>query len=93
MFAAAGLAMPERIFRPRGCAGCAQAGYAGRIAIFEFLPVTSEIARMIVARADTLQIAEESQRKSPHSLLRDGLAKAMRGLTSVEEVLRVVEGD
>jgi general secretion pathway protein E len=93
MFATANLAMPERMFRPRGCAECAHTGYAGRIAIFDFLPVTTEIARMILARADTLQIAEAAQRKSAHSLLRDGLAKAMRGLTSVEEVLRVVEGD
>ena len=92
-FAAASLPFPERMFRPRGCGQCGQMGYSGRIAIFEFLPVTTEIARMILARADTLQIAEAAQRTSSHSLLRDGLTKAMRGLTSVEEVLRVVEGD
>ncbi len=90
MFARAAIAAPARLFRPIGCAQCNGSGYSGRIAIFEVLIVDSQIASMILARADTRAIADAAEQKAMRSLLADGLRRAAEGLTAVEEVLRVV---
>jgi len=93
LFENAGLAVPDRLFQPKGCAQCSSSGYTGRMAVFELLLVDTDIARLVLARADTQTIADAAAAKSMRSLLADGLAKAAKGLTAVEEILRVVSGD
>ena len=75
------------IFRARGCSVCHQTGYRGRIAIFELLPSSDELAAAIHARAP----AEEIQRiGQARTLLQAGLEKVREGATTLEELLRVV---
>lgn len=93
LFARAQVPLPARLYRPVGCQQCNGTGYAGRIAIFELLMVDAEIAGLILARADTRVIADTAAKKAMRSLLNDGLMRASQGLTSVEEVLRVVSED
>jgi len=65
-------------------------GYQGRIGIFEVLNVTDETKKMIVKKTDTNEIHKKAQEDGMISLMEDGLIKAAQGITSIEEVLRVI---
>ena len=78
------------LYRPVGCQVCSGTGYRGRIAVHEVMVVTEEIERMAVARASSADIARLAASQGMTSLRQDGWAKALLGLTSVEEILRVV---
>ena len=93
--AAAGLALPEGepipvLHRPEGCGHCARTGYRGRVAIHEVMQVTEEIERLIVGKAATDQIAAEARSQGMTTLREDGLAKVLMGVTTLEEIARVV---
>jgi type IV pilus assembly protein PilB len=82
----------SQFFRGRGCAECAQTGYAGRIGIYELLRFTPTIKEMIARRASEPEIRRAAAATSgTSSLLEEALAKVREGLTTVEEVLRVLE--
>ncbi|WP_431278148.1 GspE/PulE family protein [Leifsonia poae] len=78
------------VFAPVGCATCSNTGYRGRIAVHEVMAVTEEIERLAVTRASSAEIARTAQEQGMLTLRQDGWAKAKLGLTSVEEILRVV---
>ncbi len=80
-------------YRAIGCRSCQHTGYAGRVAVFEFLAVDQDMARLIGQRADIHAIEEAAAAAGSRSLLVDGFAKVAQGLTSVEEVLRVASGE
>jgi type IV pilus assembly protein PilB len=81
---------PPTIYQPVGCTSCSNTGYRGRIAIHEVMTVTEEIERMAVARASSAEIARTAREQGMITLREDGWAKVQLGLTSVEEILRVV---
>jgi general secretion pathway protein E len=72
-----------------GCPTCSGTGYLGRIGIFELLPVTSEICKVIVQRADAGAIRSLAVKQGMRLLREDGWDKARRGVTTLAEVLRV----
>src|SRR5437867_3590111 len=76
-----------------GCAECGQSGYRGRLAVHELLLVTDEIRELISRRAADHQVREAANRAGMRSLMEDGVDKAARGLTTLEEVLRVAPPD
>lgn len=78
------------LFRPVGCQTCSGTGYRGRIAIHEVMQVTEDIERMAVDRASAADIARTARSQGMIPLREDGWSKAQMGLTSVEEILRVV---
>jgi type IV pilus assembly protein PilB len=78
------------IFRPVGCNQCSNTGYRGRLAIHEVMSVTEEIERMAVARASSADIGRVAREQGMLTLREDGYTKATMGLTSLEEILRVV---
>ncbi len=89
---AAQLRLPEggvTLHRARGCEHCRGAGYQGRVAVLEFLPVTDEIRRLILSRASVQDIHRAAAGAGMRSMFEDGIEKALRGITSIEEVLRV----
>ena len=65
-------------------------GYKGRIGIFETLPVTETIKELIVKRATSYQITAQAQKEGMRTMIEDGFVKAAQGITSIEEVLRVI---
>jgi type IV pilus assembly protein PilB len=65
-------------------------GYKGRLGIFEVLPVTEVIKDMIVKKATTSMIAEQAKKDGMRTMIEDGFVKAVQGLTSIEEILRVI---
>jgi type IV pilus assembly protein PilB len=76
--------------RPVGCPACAKTGYKGRLALHEVMVVSEEIERLCVARASVAEVAEVARSQGMHTLRTDGMFKVRDGLTSLEEVLRVV---
>ena len=78
--------------RPVGCSACNGSGYRGRIALIELLAVDDQIAKLILRRADTREIAQAAEAAGMRSLLADGIGKAAAGMTTIEEVLRVASG-
>ncbi|KKQ67555.1 MAG: hypothetical protein A3F95_03110 [Candidatus Nealsonbacteria bacterium RIFCSPLOWO2_12_FULL_39_31] len=65
-------------------------GYSGRVGIFEVLPVSTVIKELITRRANADQIQEQAKREEMRTMVEDGLVKAAQGITSIEEVLRVI---
>jgi general secretion pathway protein E len=79
------------LYKPCGCAGCGGSGYAGRQAITEVLEINEAIQRLILAKADTGAIERCAVAGGMRTMNQDGIAKALGGLTTVEEVLRVTQ--
>lgn len=75
-------------YRAVGCSMC-NSGYKGRIGLYQVMPITEEIQRIILRDGSALEIAEQSKREGVRSLRQAGLHKAKLGLTSLEEVLAV----
>ena len=73
-----------------GCDKCAQSGFKGRIAIHEVLAITDDVRDLISSRAAEHVIKKAAKRAGMRTLLEDGIDKAARGLTTLDEVLRVV---
>lgn len=65
-------------------------GYKGRIGIYEVLNVTESIKELIIKRANTDQIQQQAQKEGMRTMIEDGFIKAAQGITSIEEVLRVI---
>ncbi len=78
-----------RPYRPAGCDRCSGSGYKGRVGIYQVMPITEEIQRIILANGNSMQIAEQARREGVRDLRRSGLIKVMQGVTSIEEVLGV----
>ena len=76
-----------------GCGFCAQTGYQGRLGLFEVAQVTRKMRELIVARATEVAVREEAVASGMRSMRADGLAKALAGRTTLEEVLRVTPPD
>jgi len=77
------------LYSGRGCASCMGTGYSGRAAIHELVVITNSIRQLIRDGASGDHIAKESYRSGYRSMRFDGLTKALRGLTTLSEVLRV----
>ena len=78
------------LWRPVGCSSCSNTGYRGRIALHEVMTVTEEIERLAVAHASSAEITQVAVSQGMLTLRLDGWEKAKLGLTSVEEIMRVV---
>jgi type IV pilus assembly protein PilB len=78
------------IFRSHGCGGCGGTGYHGRFAVHEVLPVTEEVERLIVERGHSDELRKLAISQGMLTLRQAGLVQVARGLTSIEEILRVV---
>jgi type IV pilus assembly protein PilB len=78
-------------YHPGGCSRCRQEGYKGRVGIFEVLEVSEKISEMISKRSSSDEIEEEAQKEGTIKMMEDGIIKAIQGLTSIEEILRVTK--
>lgn len=80
-----------RVYKGQGCAVCHSTGYAGRIGIFEVLEVSAEIKKLINQKNDSDVILAQAVKDGMITMLDDGLIKVIKGLTTIEEVLRVTK--
>ena len=74
-----------QLFGPRGCPACTD-GYKGRLGIYQVMPVTEDIGRLIMAGGNAIDISDAARKNGVWDLRRAGLAKAASGLTSLEEI-------
>jgi len=74
-----------KVFIPKGCSNCTD-GYKGRVGIYQVLPVTESIARIILAGGSAVDIGEQAAKEGVWDLRRSGLEKVKQGLTSIQEV-------
>ncbi len=81
------------LHRGTGCEKCKGKGYLGRTGIFELLAIDNEIRPMITDRIDSQSIKQSAISRGMKTLRIDGLEKAVRGITTIEEVLRVTQKD
>ena len=77
-------------YRKKGCPRCNQTGYKGRVGVYQLLTMTESIAQLAVARASREDVERAAMDAGMRSLWDDGLAKVAAGLTSVEELARVL---
>jgi general secretion pathway protein E len=78
-----------KLFHGKGCDECLKTGYSGRLGIFELLVLTPGVRKMIMEHSEAPLIKECAVKEGMKTLLQDGLNKAIEGITTVEEVLRV----
>ncbi|MFQ5706885.1 MAG: type II secretion system ATPase GspE [bacterium] len=80
-------------FRGEGCSNCKNTGYKGRIGIYEVMIVNDTIRELTLKNASSEQIKKAALKSNMRSLRQDGLIKAMKGITSLEEIYRVTNMD
>jgi type IV pilus assembly protein PilB len=80
----------KELYRGRGCENCRYTGYRGRIGIFEVFVMNTEIADLILRRAPISEIRDAAVASGMTTLLQDGWRKVLAGITTPQEVLRVV---
>jgi len=78
-----------KLTRGKGCPDCNDTGYFGRIGIFEVLPVTEKIARLILERSPAEKYEQVALEEGMITMEQDGYLKAIEGITTIDEVLRV----
>ena len=79
-----------KFYRGTGCDSCHGIGYRGRASIGELLMVGLEIAEAVLERPTTAQLQEVAVEEGMETLADDGLGKALKGITTLEELLRVL---
>jgi type IV pilus assembly protein PilB len=82
-----------KCYKGKGCALCSGSGYKGRIALYEVMPVISEIKEMVLEGASADELKKTAVRFGMKTLRMSGLTKVEEGVTSIEEVMRVTFGD
>ncbi|MCD6522079.1 type II/IV secretion system protein [Candidatus Calescamantes bacterium] len=85
------VAPPEKIWKGEGCEKCLGTGYFGRTGIYEVLVIDENIRKMINERVEAHLIKKEARKKGMKTLIDDGMIKVKKGITTVEEVLRVTQ--
>ena len=83
------LNMPDNIFAPKGCLECRDTGYLGRVGLYEIMPISHEIKRLVNDNAAMTEIKKQVYREGLLPLRLSGAQKVAQGLTTIEEVLRV----
>ncbi len=82
--------LPETVYRAGGCKKCGQTGYRGRVGVHEVLMMSEELSRACVEGATAEKIKQIAIEQGMITLRQDGLEKVREGLTSIEEVMRVI---
>ena len=80
-----------KIYEAVGCEKCGNAGFIGRMGIYEVLPISEKIGRLILERETSDRIETQAVEEGMITILQDGFLKVIEGMTTVEEVLRVAQ--
>jgi len=80
-----------KLYQAKGCPKCNGTGSSGRVALFEVLSMTSSLTDIILKDPSEHKILEEAKNQDMITIRQDGIMKALKGMTTIEEVLRVTE--
>ncbi len=81
----------KKVYKPKGCPKCFNTGYSGREAIFEIMEMNDQLKSLVLSTSDANQIKAAALKNGMNTLRQDGMAKVLKGLTSIGEVLRVTQ--
>jgi general secretion pathway protein E len=81
------------LYSPGGCEECNGVGYKGRMSIVEFLVMSESLCRLVIDHAETNQLRKKARDEGMKTIYEDGVRKAVDGLTTIEEVIRVSTDD
>ncbi len=82
---------PAKLYKGKGCDFCGQSGYLGRIGVFEVMPISEKISRMILEKADARTIENQAVQEGMITMKQDGYLKVLEGISTVDEILRVAQ--
>lgn len=85
------LSKPLKFYKGKGCSRCGNLGYKGRSVIAEVLEITKEMQKIITSGYKIAEVKEEAQRQKMITMNQDALIKALEGVTTIDEVLRVTQ--
>lgn len=85
------IAADDNLYAAKGCNACSDTGYQGRVALFEFIDMTPEMQELILTAPSTQEITALARKQGSLPMFEDGISKIKGGLTTLTEVLRVVE--
>jgi type IV pilus assembly protein PilB len=85
------VSIPTTVFYGRGCKVCGDSGFVGQVGIFEILVMNEEIRSMVLRSAPVGEVRQEAIREGMTTMFEDGLAKVEKGITTLDEVLRVAQ--
>ena len=77
------------LYRGKGCEVCATTGYKGRVGIYEVMEISESIIELMLSNKSSGEIEKKGVEEGMITLMQDGVMKALEGLTTIEEVLRV----
>ena len=77
-----------QIWEPVGCSRCGESGYSGRVGIFEILEMTKELGDIVISEPTEKRVLAEAKNQGMITMRQDGILKALKGVTSIEEVVR-----
>ena len=80
-----------QFYRGKGCNECGGSGYKGRMGIYEVLPVSEKIGQLILQHPDSASIEKEAVSEGMITMMQDGYLKVLKGVSTIEEVLRVAK--
>ena len=83
------IAKKANFMKGKGCSHCNKSGYRGRMGIYELMPMTSVIREMTFKGESTLALRKAARRQGMRTLYEDGMVKALKGITTIDEVLRI----
>lgn len=78
-------------YKGEGCDYCGHSGYSGRIGIFEVLPITESVARLILTKSDASGIEKQAKTEGMITMKQDGYLKVLEGVSTIDEILRVAQ--
>ncbi|MFH1871427.1 MAG: GspE/PulE family protein [Pseudomonadota bacterium] len=81
--------MPTQIYRPAGCLECRMTGYKGRVGIYEIMPMSAEIKKLVGNGAELAKLREQAMREGMKPLRIAGARKVAAGLTTIAEIIKV----
>jgi general secretion pathway protein E len=81
--------MPTQIYRPVGCLDCRMTGYKGRIGIYEIMPLSVEIKKLVAGGVELSKLREQAMREGMKPLRIAGAKKVAAGLTTIAEIIKV----
>ncbi|HON07702.1 MAG TPA: GspE/PulE family protein, partial [Verrucomicrobiota bacterium] len=82
--------LPPRLWRGRGCGVCKETGYTGRIGIFELIRLDERFHEPIIRRSGAPTYLRLARERGMETMFEDGVRKAVQGMTTLEEVLRII---
>ena len=86
-----GFSSGTRLYKGEGCEFCGDTGYSGSIGLFEIVVINKELRNLIANKAPEEQIREAARAQGMQNLFQDGLKKAKKGITTIEEVIRLTK--